>query len=590
MSVNNIDYQTLNKKFEDIEGKIKEKVRTINERDPFSSIIPAVVDSISTLTKDTFDNVNLFSISFLIDDIFIITFPESEDYSIWNTYSLFDEGSIGNQCRKALQTKEKVTAYSNKIEIITQDKLTQRKVFLSEQCNVEAHFVSPLIIHETIIGRIQLSFTKDANDAQKKDIINYLTWLNDKIIWIIYSEFIRVNNIIKNLNSIVDVLLGDIDEYQATHSQKVSRLAKVLATIIVKDKNSDYEFTYKKMLGCNLDGVDILKLQVAGLLHDIGKVKMWSFDKFNSELEMRKRNLHPFFSYSIINKMQFSEEVAEIAGFHHECINGNGEPFAVGNGSMNIVTQLIKCADIIDASLRKRPHSGKDKPANNNGNQGLDTAIRALTAHKNDISCNVYKTVIAILSDIKDEEKEKEKDKYKVRELLRIDSEMSKQINVSVHSNIDIYLNEYLNNLDWNKWVVVFAFNCESINQYSYTKDKNEKKVLFFKNQEIKDIVPRNKSDFVVPFVPLQDNIYLGIYNEEENKEYAYSFCESLDKYLDTDNNLVCAFLSHSIIHMDSFQEILDECIDKLKRTCINMNAHSRWQLLRFDTNKKEWK
>ncbi len=585
---NSIDDQILNKKFENIEEHVKKKVREINERDPFCSIVPTVVDDVFALTKEIFDNVNLFSIAFLVDDIFIITFPTSEDYSIWNTHSFFNEGSIGRQCRKALKTKEKVTVYKNKIEVFRQDALTQKKIFLSKKCNIESHFVSPMIIHETIIGRIQLSFKQEVGDEQKQQVEDYLIWINNKIIWIIYSEFVRVNNIMHNLKSTVEILLGDIDEYQAKHSQNVSLLAKTLATIIVKDRDSNYEFSYKGILDENLVGVDILKLQVAGLLHDIGKVRMWSFDKFNTELEQRKRDLHPYFSYSIINKMRFSEDIADIAGFHHECMNGKGAPFAIEGESMNIVTQIIRCVDIIDSCLRKRPSSGSDKPSRiDNDTINLEDAMQALIGYENKISYNVYATVIAILDDIKEKKIE---DKYGIRQLLKIDNETSKQLTISAHSDIDNFLNKCLNNLDWNKWIVVFVFQCKNINQYSYTKDDNGNRTLSFENQKLNNINSRYKSDFSTPFVSLQNNIYLGIYNEEENKEYAYSFCESLDKHLSIENNLACAFLSHNIIYMDDFQEILNKCIDKLKNACFDMNNNSRWRLLRFDINKKEWK
>jgi HD-GYP domain-containing protein (c-di-GMP phosphodiesterase class II) len=575
-----MDYNELNNKFALIENQIKERVCAMNVKDPFDSVMQIIANTAHSLTKDTIDNVYLTSVALLIDDFFQITFPEGEDFSVWDIYAFRKEGIIGDHCNKALETEQKAFAFPTKNDLIKYINLPQRDQFTTGKVN--AFFISPIILQKKIVGNIVLSLENEITDDSKlQEIKDYLVWLNDKMLWIIYSEYLRLNAIIEKAEFLLNAL-DSVDEYQSYHSLCVSKLAKIFGFII--SKNDKYKNALTSTFPA-FKGIDIYRLQLAGLTHDIGKINMWSFEDFKTELEWRKRQLHPFFSYAILNRCEMSESVAEIAGNHHEAIKGQGEPFALelGNENNYIETQIIKFVDIVDSSIRERDKS-KTRSSTDTRNS-FDVALDAVEDNKSKFDDRVYNILYAILQDIRNGNLHQKFYQlfYFVQELLGIDRPPKPHIKVNVNNALKKVINKCLNKLDMNKWIVLFVFYCNNIDSYLV----NGK--IVFDNSNIDRVKKRNRK-YAFQSVLLSDNLYLGIYTEKDNKEYAYSFCKSLDRFLGNENNLACAFLSHRVIHKQDFQTMLDNCIDTLKKTCQSMTAGHRWKLLKFDINKKEWK
>jgi HD-GYP domain-containing protein (c-di-GMP phosphodiesterase class II) len=94
------------------------------------------------------------------------------------------------------------------------------------------------------------------------------------------------------------------------HSQGVTRAAVGIARILDLTKN------------------EIVLIQRAALLHDIGKLGVSNtiLDKpdrlTDEEFALVKR--HPFYSQRILEQIPSFQEVAQIAGAHHERLDGNG--------------------------------------------------------------------------------------------------------------------------------------------------------------------------------------------------------------------------------------------------------------------------
>lgn len=581
-----MDYQAINNDFLTVEENIKIRTNNMNRQNPLDSVIPTVVNNIHSLTKKYFPEAYLLSIALLIDDIFKITFPEGEDAVSWNTYSFYKKGSIGRHCEKALSSKTKVFAYQNKIDIISQQNLTQRDAFLAGE--IHSFFVSPLIVHNKVIGSIQLSFNCDIDNATRSIIEEYLLWLNNKIIWIIYSEFTRINSILDNTYSLLNAL-ENIDEYQAYHSFCVSKLAKVFGYVL----NTKQEYRSLLYKDDKSEEINLLKLQLAGLLHDIGKIKMWSFEKFNSEIEECKRKLHSYFSYTILNKVAFSEEIALIAGHHHERWDGKGIPFGIEQESMSIESQIIKFADAVDSCLRERPKSYFDlansELNNNDIRKPFSDALEMFRDEnfQNGFSKNIYSILLAILYDINDNNIDERFDVIfnDIRELLGMNKFQKSIINIPDEFVLHNILNPYFNNLDLNKWIVLFVFNCKNIEKLII-----ENSNLFYIDGTYSLSETSETKNYLFQFINLSDDFYIGVHVEEREKEFTYSFCEYLDILLGIENNVVCSFLTYNIIHNPNFESILKECIKTLKIVCSQMSNNSRWRLLKFDINNNQWK
>jgi len=105
---------------------------------------------------------------------------------------------------------------------------------------------------------------------------------------------------------------------------------------------------------------DIIKVEVAGLLHDAGKISIPNevLDKINipdSEEWMIIKN-HPVHSYDILKNIHLLSEIAEITKQHHERLNGSGYPEGYGENKIGLLAQIIAVSDSFDAMTSERSY------------------------------------------------------------------------------------------------------------------------------------------------------------------------------------------------------------------------------------------
>lgn len=133
--------------------------------------------------------------------------------------------------------------------------------------------------------------------------------------------------LIKHLDSI----LYDKNLVKHFHGQEVSSLCKKLG------------------IALDLDEDEIKKLELAGLLHDIGKVAvdykilLKHDDLTESELSEIKR--HSEIGYKILNYLNKYKDIAEYVLHHHERIDGNGYPKGLKGDEIPFFSRIIHIAD-----------------------------------------------------------------------------------------------------------------------------------------------------------------------------------------------------------------------------------------------------
>ena len=147
---------------------------------------------------------------------------------------------------------------------------------------------------------------------------------------------------LRQLAEIFSRIVDAKSPFTAQHSLGVSRLSRWLG----------------ERLGVSAEHCD--KLEIAGLLHDLGKLRIPDeiLDK-HGQLDPRERlmiNTHSFETYLILSGIQGFEEITPWAAYHHEEPGGNGYPFRLKGETLPLEARILRVADIFQAMVQDRPY------------------------------------------------------------------------------------------------------------------------------------------------------------------------------------------------------------------------------------------
>jgi len=119
-------------------------------------------------------------------------------------------------------------------------------------------------------------------------------------------------------------------------------------------------------LGCK-DETELIQIGQAGLLHDLGKVRV-SSEIINKEGELTEEERaelrrHPAVGHELLTAADWcSELVATVALQHHERMDGSGYPHQLKGDAIHFVSRICAVADAFDAMTAVRPY--KDRALN----------------------------------------------------------------------------------------------------------------------------------------------------------------------------------------------------------------------------------
>lgn len=132
------------------------------------------------------------------------------------------------------------------------------------------------------------------------------------------------------------------DPYTAGHQQRVAKLSCAIA----------------KEIG--LSGQQINDLQVAALIHDVGKIYIPAEilskpgQLHESEFKLIKR--HPQIGYDILKTIESLSQVVEIVLQHHERMDGSGYPQGLSSEDIILEAKILGVADVLEAISHHRPY------------------------------------------------------------------------------------------------------------------------------------------------------------------------------------------------------------------------------------------
>jgi HD-GYP domain-containing protein (c-di-GMP phosphodiesterase class II) len=109
------------------------------------------------------------------------------------------------------------------------------------------------------------------------------------------------------------------------------------------------------------------KLEIAGLLHDLGKLQIpdeiLESPGALADSEQATIRSHSYETFQILRSIDGLGEIADWAAYHHESLNGNGYPFRLRGRDLTVEARIIRVADIFQAMAQDRPYRGPMSPA-----------------------------------------------------------------------------------------------------------------------------------------------------------------------------------------------------------------------------------
>ena len=149
------------------------------------------------------------------------------------------------------------------------------------------------------------------------------------------------------------------DPYTSGHQRRVADLAAAIS----------------RKIGLSSEKTE--GVYMAGLLHDIGKIKVpagiLSHPGRLSEAEFAIIKPHPEVGYSILKGIDFPWPLANIVLQHHERLDGSGYPQGLKSDAILLKAKILAVADVVEAMSSHRPYRAA---------LGLERALNEIITNK----------------------------------------------------------------------------------------------------------------------------------------------------------------------------------------------------------------
>lgn len=205
-----------------------------------------------------------------------------------------------------------------------------------------SHIRVPLTIKDEVVGVLNVGAKRpsafspeDLSTLEKMAAQAGVALSNAKLLSDMEELFLGT---VKSLSTAIDAK----SPWTAGHSERVTKYALDIA----------------KEMGFDRD--EMRSLELAGLLHDIGKIGTYDFllDKPGKlepdEIEMVR--MHPVKGAAILESIKKFRDIIPAIRHHHEHFNGNGYPDKLKGEDIPFLARILAVADTYDAMKADRPY------------------------------------------------------------------------------------------------------------------------------------------------------------------------------------------------------------------------------------------
>ncbi|MCY6958826.1 HD-GYP domain-containing protein [Clostridium brassicae] len=227
-----------------------------------------------------------------------------------------------------------------------------------------------------IADLIELSYKEKVPSFKQRDYITEWIKSKENIIFStqIVNAFLNLSKKdsfwfdIENVAFIDYILLYNAPQLDIyLNLQEFEKIAEIFSRII--DSKSKFTATHSKGIAdlaykiskhIGYSDEKCIKMKIAGLLHDIGKLAIPSkiLDK-NGPLTMDEFSIiksHVYYTAIILNKIEDIPEISGWASNHHEKLDGTGYPNRLNAHELSEESRIIAICDIYQALTEDRPY------------------------------------------------------------------------------------------------------------------------------------------------------------------------------------------------------------------------------------------
>ncbi len=235
-------------------------------------------------------------------------------------------------------------AYNDRCCLLLTDPTSQYDIsesIVSQQ--IQSIMCVPMCDTEGALGVIYVDRIQSPEQFSKRDLKVLSAIANQAAVAIRRAQLTQqIESLFRDVMRTVINLVEVKDEYTYGHSERVTAMSLLLAEL--------YE----------LDKVERRTIELAGLLHDVGKLgvepAILQKPARLTDSEYTTIQQHPAAGARILRDIENAEPIADAVRHHHERWDGKGYPEGIAGEDIPLAARVLGLADAFDSMAADRPY------------------------------------------------------------------------------------------------------------------------------------------------------------------------------------------------------------------------------------------